>query len=683
MIRCRLRLVDLAHTPTFTALSYVWGNSAIRETIWLEGKPLQVTRNAWEALRCLRNKFSPLRIWVDAVCIDQTSDVEKARQIPLMRAIYASAERVYIWLGEGNERTNRAMHYLANGALPITPTDIANAQKLPRDSRFDFDEAAPRTSTLWARWKLDLDIAFRKHGFGMEKLSLHAELKELLSAPWIDRVWTLQEVLLARSPILACGEIAVPWSAFLCAVGVLEFYRTSARKDCEMCENQSLHVSLAAELEPWLQLATIWKSWRENDMPARMQSLPEGASSKNFQSDVREHVGNGHFSAKFWHSRLLMYAVYKISCCVNVTLGQCDRACRTFAARFPVTTSLAVMCIPGILGFVVIYKTFAFRWTVQSALYQMLLIQLVTIPLMIIYTKVLSLPYRERSVPWKLALTAQIAIRKCTIQHDAYYGVLGIIGFNLKSASSVEETALPPSKDAYRSLCLDLAAWPDSLDFLLFCSPQKTAGAPSWVVQWHQADPLWWTYLYRNDPSWSDMSPPRLGVVGATPGSAPCYVWDCCYGNQLRVRALFITTIDWMIPPDLQSSARDRMANVEQQTFHEVLTATGTSASSWRGYWQYFNLGNYKELVSRAVTDNRAVFRWRRPQSGSVFGLAPRDLAVGDHLVLVPGLSLPIILRAEQRHCYQVIGPAFISGLMSGEAWTPETQQRLEEIVLI
>jgi hypothetical protein len=38
--------------------------------------------------------------------------MEKAQQIPLMESVYSNAESVFLWLGDGNRGTDRAMHYL-------------------------------------------------------------------------------------------------------------------------------------------------------------------------------------------------------------------------------------------------------------------------------------------------------------------------------------------------------------------------------------------------------------------------------------------------------------------------------------------------------------------------------------------------------------------------------------------
>ncbi|KAF2001907.1 heterokaryon incompatibility, partial [Amniculicola lignicola CBS 123094] len=92
----------------FTALSYVWGPPGPSH-VFLLGIPFPVTSNCYSALWHLRKKLGAFCIWVDALCIEQANIKEKEQQIPLMGQIYSSAENVYIWLGEGNAATERAM----------------------------------------------------------------------------------------------------------------------------------------------------------------------------------------------------------------------------------------------------------------------------------------------------------------------------------------------------------------------------------------------------------------------------------------------------------------------------------------------------------------------------------------------------------------------------------------------
>lgn len=139
-IRGHLRVVNLDDKPRYAALSYVWGQpeqeeEAPRHRHWFvicggaspplanpaspslapeHHQAIPITENCWSALRNLSRAHGAMTIWVDAICINQADDDgEKRSQVPLMGRVYAQADTVYAWLGDGDDRTDRAMGYLA------------------------------------------------------------------------------------------------------------------------------------------------------------------------------------------------------------------------------------------------------------------------------------------------------------------------------------------------------------------------------------------------------------------------------------------------------------------------------------------------------------------------------------------------------------------------------------------
>lgn len=113
-----LRLVALQDCPKFAALSYVWGlrSSSEDETITCNDCALRITKNCRDALSTLRNRFGSLTIWVDAICINQEDDSDKASQIPLMEEIYTWAYAVYVWLGPSSDSSDRAIRWLTKAS---------------------------------------------------------------------------------------------------------------------------------------------------------------------------------------------------------------------------------------------------------------------------------------------------------------------------------------------------------------------------------------------------------------------------------------------------------------------------------------------------------------------------------------------------------------------------------------
>jgi len=117
IVECHIVTCELAKHPPFYALSYVWGNSKVTDSILLEGQLIQVTSNLFSALTKIRESTYELpdgvksckHLWVDALCINQKDYEEKNRQVPMMRDIYKEAELVIMWLGEEDQESGRVV----------------------------------------------------------------------------------------------------------------------------------------------------------------------------------------------------------------------------------------------------------------------------------------------------------------------------------------------------------------------------------------------------------------------------------------------------------------------------------------------------------------------------------------------------------------------------------------------
>src|SRR2546430_11041852 len=91
-ITCSLNIMPLNEDLEYAALSYVWGLSAPTEEILLNGSPFKITKSLFSALWQLREigqkKISfdkrlhkSLRLWVDALCINQRVIHERNAQV--------------------------------------------------------------------------------------------------------------------------------------------------------------------------------------------------------------------------------------------------------------------------------------------------------------------------------------------------------------------------------------------------------------------------------------------------------------------------------------------------------------------------------------------------------------------------------------------------------------------------
>jgi len=125
------------HTHPFqrySALSYVWGDPTNPKYISLDGEHrFPVTENLHAALRSLRQPTEGIRLWVDALCINQADYEEKKVQIGLMRRVYQQAKEViaYIPLADQDQRNVAELvpKIIEAGKLVDEATASLNTQK--------------------------------------------------------------------------------------------------------------------------------------------------------------------------------------------------------------------------------------------------------------------------------------------------------------------------------------------------------------------------------------------------------------------------------------------------------------------------------------------------------------------------------------------------------------------------
>jgi hypothetical protein len=77
-----------------------------------DGVEMSVAGELYSALKRLRKTDVELRIWVDALCINQSDVAERNEHVKMMGDIYAKAEGVKVWLGEEVGMQEMAMRVL-------------------------------------------------------------------------------------------------------------------------------------------------------------------------------------------------------------------------------------------------------------------------------------------------------------------------------------------------------------------------------------------------------------------------------------------------------------------------------------------------------------------------------------------------------------------------------------------
>ncbi|KAH7413981.1 heterokaryon incompatibility protein-domain-containing protein [Phaeosphaeria sp. MPI-PUGE-AT-0046c] len=94
---------DSISRATYQCLSYRWGDAARHQAVLINGKKFYVGENLFGFLQEVHNNDLGVNcgtaLWVDSLCINQSSMQERGHQVQNMGQIYSKAQQVLIWLG--------------------------------------------------------------------------------------------------------------------------------------------------------------------------------------------------------------------------------------------------------------------------------------------------------------------------------------------------------------------------------------------------------------------------------------------------------------------------------------------------------------------------------------------------------------------------------------------------------
>ncbi|TDZ22179.1 Heterokaryon incompatibility protein 6, OR allele [Colletotrichum orbiculare MAFF 240422] len=189
---------------SYVALSYVWGDATDLRPITLDGQCFFVTQNLEAALRNLRHPSWGVRVWVDAVCINQADLAEKAAQIKMMGRIYQQAESVH-------------------AQVMLTPEHAANIKELQVsimtavmkhrevEEKADAEHAAKQQERTEEgagapEDRLEIYHGLEDYDLPPEDSHLWNSWRQLFASPYFTRMWILQEYTLAKTVTLALGR---------------------------------------------------------------------------------------------------------------------------------------------------------------------------------------------------------------------------------------------------------------------------------------------------------------------------------------------------------------------------------------------------------------------------------------------------------------------------------------------
>lgn len=219
-LSCRMFVVSLDDDPYYEALSYVWGEPDLCRPIWVNGSPRSITRNLDRALRRLRQPSRTRVMWIDALCINQSNVEERSHQVNMMGTIFSRTAEALLFLADYEEGRLLPDFGLSKDSSPRTQSGnsppIENATGISENS----DGVLTREDVVRAVAFLNRlsngdhfahsEAEARSDSYAM---TLQA-IEKIVSLPWWNRIWTVQEAALPPQMTVIFGSIHVPWLVF-------------------------------------------------------------------------------------------------------------------------------------------------------------------------------------------------------------------------------------------------------------------------------------------------------------------------------------------------------------------------------------------------------------------------------------------------------------------------------------
>ena len=154
-LRATLEVWSLDRYPRYDAISWAWGRSGPMALIVINSIEWLIPAKLDACLRRLATVSRERTFWVDAVCVDQSNQTERAQQVRMMEQIFSHGNTVCVWLGSGQD-TERPTGIRDDLSKRLVRDDQSGSSQFYVSSKY-FDEE------------------------------------------WWHRVWPMQEIILARN----------------------------------------------------------------------------------------------------------------------------------------------------------------------------------------------------------------------------------------------------------------------------------------------------------------------------------------------------------------------------------------------------------------------------------------------------------------------------------------------------
>ncbi|KAI8680334.1 HET domain-containing protein [Fusarium keratoplasticum] len=576
-----LRIVNLKDSPKFTALSYVWGKAS-GKSINCNGYEVKVTDSCFEALSSLREAIGSFTIWVDAICINQMDDDEKAAQIPLMGEIYIWAEVAYIWLGPSTVKIKKALDYVkfvsqyrlfpagipwnSGNRLMTASQEQTQLYKTIRSMTFfkgfsNEDRWLPAKLPPLPQVNVDrvwVDFTLRVIWYFMGPLYPYRfnydwdSLLELVDQAWLRRSWTFQESALASNPILVFGQEHVSWQEWQQAIAwINDLMSLKDTSRFRPLRGTRAETACLWPVQKWMSLCNIWQvlprpcCWngdRFREVLDKAGGFKEDCSVREYwqKLDMYRIQHQARSSANNLHWVIFLFLGF-LAKMIEVWSNNTQWRSGVFYILWDACVWLVKL---GVMGCIGIWLIPTYLPKIQPSWHKFTCI---------------SQPKNSEQRDHLVGLIRAMRERECSLKEDRVFAAGAIfkrLGIHQPTPDYRKLTG-----EIYRDSLTGLIEWDSSFISLLIDSGSHLPDAPSWVPDWSTvAQRSWLSSSYIYDAIQAPQQPGEAAPISIS-------------GNTLSVHAAFLHTVTHCTVPFRSAevdSAGNMIPGMEENFLHNA-----------------------------------------------------------------------------------------------------------------
>jgi hypothetical protein len=261
-------IINVPYTSAgaYRALSYVWGTDRRMQDLITPDGVLRITFSLSKALRGLRHKNKAIMLWVDAICINQKDNKEKAQQIRRLPEIFQTATSTYAFLDDENgidAAIEMLMQVRAKAACDekskhetLKPgsarSDLENHSECETSSSESIesdDDTSSEDEPYSEDWPSELPrlpSSWKQRSIPHLDDPIWTSVMALFNLPWFRRVWIIQEIVGATHVKIVCGKWIIDWNDLHLAMEIVD-------REFQLSDDD--FPQLKSSWEPFLSLA--------------------------------------------------------------------------------------------------------------------------------------------------------------------------------------------------------------------------------------------------------------------------------------------------------------------------------------------------------------------------------------------------------------------------------------------